>query len=121
MIERGYTCTTYAVHCPTCNIGTVCPCANAICHELCGDGILLGAFACDDGNLVNGDGCSDICTIEAGWDCSYGSANAASFCWPLFRPLITDGSLSDDDTVVLIELNVTAVADGNLHFLSHLI
>jgi cysteine-rich repeat protein len=32
----------------------------------CGNGILQSPEFCDDGNLVNGDCCSDICTVEAG-------------------------------------------------------
>jgi cysteine-rich repeat protein len=32
--------------------------------EKCGDGILQGNEQCDDGNNVDGDGCSAICTIE---------------------------------------------------------
>ncbi len=27
------------------------------CQEICGDGIQLGHYGCDDGNLNNGDGC----------------------------------------------------------------
>jgi len=30
------------------------------CIEICGDGIVF-ADPCDDGNLVNGDGCSSTC------------------------------------------------------------
>jgi cysteine-rich repeat protein len=38
---------------------------------VCGDGIVASpAEACDDGNSVNGDGCSSTCTIEAGYQCS---------------------------------------------------
>jgi len=32
------------------------------CHVVCGDGIREGAEACDDGNLVSGDGCDANCT-----------------------------------------------------------
>jgi cysteine-rich repeat protein len=35
----------------------------------CGDGVLAGAEQCDDGNITHGDGCSSICTVEAGWAC----------------------------------------------------
>ncbi len=31
----------------------------------CGDAIVSGAEACDDGNVANGDGCSSTCTLEA--------------------------------------------------------
>jgi cysteine-rich repeat protein len=39
------------------------------CGEICGDGILI-YLQCDDGNTLNGDGCSSKCTIEPGWNCS---------------------------------------------------
>jgi cysteine-rich repeat protein len=36
---------------------------------------------CDDGNVVNGDGCSNTCTIESGYTCSSDSSRKpASFC-----------------------------------------
>jgi fibro-slime domain-containing protein len=35
----------------------------------CGDGVVERSEQCDDGNTVNGDGCSRICQIEANWDC----------------------------------------------------
>lgn len=28
------------------------------------------AEGCDDGNSMNGDGCSKQCLVEAGWECS---------------------------------------------------
>ena len=37
----------------------------------CGNGsINEGTEVCDDANDVNGDGCSDLCTIESGYQCS---------------------------------------------------
>ncbi len=36
----------------------------------CGDGMVGGAEACDDGNTVAGDGCSSTCAVESGWDCT---------------------------------------------------
>ena len=36
----------------------------------CGDGIRTIGEQCDDGNLVNADGCSDACAVEAGFVCS---------------------------------------------------
>ena len=41
------------------------------CQTGCGDGILLrGTEECDDGNLLDGDGCSKDCKIEKGWTCT---------------------------------------------------
>jgi large repetitive protein len=39
------------------------------CYEICGDGLYLGQYQCDDGNVVSGDGCSATCAIEPGWGC----------------------------------------------------
>ncbi len=33
---------------------------------ICGDGLIAGNEACDDGNTVSGDGCSASCQLEAG-------------------------------------------------------
>lgn len=41
------------------------------CHKTtCGDGKQEGAEACDDGNAIDGDGCSTSCTLEP--DCASG-------------------------------------------------
>ena len=42
----------------------------------CGNGTLEGTEACDDGNLVNGDGCSAVCTLEGGGGGGGGGAPA---------------------------------------------
>ena len=34
-------------------------------ESVCGNGIIEPPEMCDDGNLLNGDGCSDVCTIES--------------------------------------------------------
>jgi len=36
----------------------------------CGDGDIATSEVCDDGNIVDGDGCSAKCELEMGWDCS---------------------------------------------------
>jgi cysteine-rich repeat protein len=36
----------------------------------CGDGLPDLGEECDDGNLVDGDGCSSTCMVETGWDCA---------------------------------------------------
>lgn len=37
---------------------------------------------CDDGNTINGDGCSPTCTIETGWQCSSSGPTSKSDCTP---------------------------------------
>jgi len=39
---------------------------------VCGDNILNNIETCDDGNTMDGDGCSSTCTLEAGYTC-YGA------------------------------------------------
>src|SRR3989339_714310 len=44
-------------------VPNTCTTDKCLC-ESCGDFNVTGFEECDDGNLVNGDGCSDICLIE---------------------------------------------------------
>lgn len=37
---------------------------NGWCYTICGDAYLAGWEACDDGNLIQNDGCSNMCFIE---------------------------------------------------------
>lgn len=37
---------------------------------VCGDAIIEGSEVCDDGNIINGDGCSSTCTVEFGYTCT---------------------------------------------------
>jgi fibro-slime domain-containing protein len=60
---------------PECRIEPVCRDADgntAACASACGDGFKLPtdtAEECDDGNSVDGDGCSSTCQIELGFEC----------------------------------------------------
>jgi fibro-slime domain-containing protein len=63
-LEAGYVC----------NPPPATPSASqpSVCRKtVCGDGKKEGAEACDDGNLVDGDGCSASCALEP--DCSTGT------------------------------------------------
>ena len=42
--------------------------ADKSCQPNCGDGYVLKVEGCDDGNTVNGDGCSS-CTVDQDWVC----------------------------------------------------
>ena len=53
-----------AVSCALDPEGAACPRA-AIYDGLCGDGMMQGSEACDDGNNYGGDGCAANCTLEA--------------------------------------------------------
>lgn len=44
----------------------------------CGDGVVEGDEACDDGDTDNGDGCSSVCEVESGWQCLVGDPSVCS-------------------------------------------
>lgn len=50
------------------------------CRPVCGDGRVVGAEQCDDGENESGDGCSEKCTIEKQWSCAGGSVVSRSTC-----------------------------------------
>ena len=93
------TCSSLTV-CTTCDsasqytlVGTMCQCSvgytpapiTGICSAVCGDGLVASSEACDDGNLVNGDGCSSTCQIEANYSCFAfpGQPSTCSYSQPL--------------------------------------
>jgi cysteine-rich repeat protein len=53
-------------------------CENTCGSSVCGNGRIFGDETCDDGNSSGGDGCSFICRIEPGWECS----GEPSRCFP---------------------------------------
>lgn len=46
------------------------PIRNLQNKAICGDGVRNGEEQCDDNNTISGDGCSNVCVIEAFYDCS---------------------------------------------------
>jgi len=55
----------------------------------CGNGVHASTEACDQGNLVNGDGCSSTCQIEPGWTCTTAEP---SVCTRVCTPVAALGS-----------------------------
>jgi cysteine-rich repeat protein len=49
---------------------------------VCGDGLLLGAEQCDDKLIPpsSGDGCSETCKVEPGWNCTHNFVTNRSVC-----------------------------------------
>jgi cysteine-rich repeat protein len=43
-------------------------CKAQSCTSHCGDGLVINE-GCDDGNTLDGDGCSATCTVETGFTC----------------------------------------------------
>lgn len=77
-----------------CITGTI-TLANRTCQSICGDNYVLAVEGCDDGNVVNGDGCSSSCTVETNWSC-IGTLSQGSTCKIYVVPHLTYiGSLRD--------------------------
>jgi cysteine-rich repeat protein len=54
---------------------------NGNCDERCGTGQRISdKKECDDGNLMDNDGCSATCTIESGWSCLRDALSTADHC-----------------------------------------
>jgi len=53
-----------------CAAGESCGRDRTCVRTSCGDGVLAAPEACDDGNVLVGDGCSATCTIEMGFACA---------------------------------------------------
>jgi cysteine-rich repeat protein len=82
--------------------GSSCDGGDTCDQPVCGDGVLEGDEACDDGNTADGDGCSATCTVEQD-DCACGDGvlDAGETC--------DDGNTVDGDgcsSVCTIELPV---------------
>ncbi|MEM9454133.1 MAG: DUF4215 domain-containing protein [Myxococcota bacterium] len=76
MVQEGWTCSQGADQ-------------TSFCQPMCGDGIwfddsvdgvnLASAEECDDGNMIDGDGCDANCNIEDGCDCD-GDVGSMTTC-----------------------------------------
>jgi len=49
------------------------------CQEICGDGKVF-VLPCDDGNTLDGDGCSRICQLEGNFSCRGGNSLGNTEC-----------------------------------------
>ena len=58
---------------------------------MCGDSFLEIGEECDDGNSVSGDGCSNICYVETGYQCTGVGAGSC-------LPVCGDGNINGTET-----------------------
>ena len=64
--------------------------------EQWGDGINLGHYECDDGNLKNGDGWSNKCMIETGYACN------GTLWHEIIKPTAVVSSVTDENIVEIV-------------------
>ena len=81
---------------------------SALCQEVCGDGLKF-VSGCDDGNKVDGDGCSSTCTVESGYVCTGGSPSSKDTCYQGLPQALTISSSGQSHiwgrVIVNIKLN----------------
>ena len=73
---------------------------------VCGDGLVEGAEACDDGNTQSGDGCSATCERETAPECGNGTVEGAEAC--------DDGNTADGDGCSATCTDEPACGDGTV-------
>ncbi len=54
--------------------------------EICGDGMNMGQVECDDGNNIDGDGCSASCKVERGYKCTPSADSGPDICLDALLP-----------------------------------
>ncbi len=64
---------------------------------VCNDGLIEGDEECDDQGNASGDGCSETCELEDGWDCSGQPTACTEICGD---GLVVGGEQCDDDNAV---------------------
>lgn len=100
------TCTS-CYSCTSCQPGFYLDFTSSLCIEICGDGkrFILG---CDDGNNINGDGCSNDCKIELGYICTGGSPNSKDNCTKTLPKILTFSSTGQSHLFGKIIINIVA-------------
>jgi cysteine-rich repeat protein len=79
--------------------------------EKCGDGLNLGINECDDGNLIDSDGCSSTCKIEAGFEC-HTQENGTDLC-RMTGNFIAKLKVEDDNKLKVVfnrQTNITSTS-----------
>ena len=97
-LASGKTNRVYCKSCEEINPGYLTVGGDIECHgtfgynishiEKCGDGLYLGLVECDDGNILEGDGCSSSCTIESGYKCIH-NTGLPDVCYDVRAPTAT--------------------------------
>ena len=58
----------------------------------------MGVLPCDDGNTIDGDGCSATCTIEFGYKCVQ-QRNRSDICYDIIHPFIQRAVIKGKNTI----------------------
>ncbi len=81
---------------------------STIAGPVCGNGLVEQGEACDDDNLVNGDGCDDTCDVELGATCDMSETSVCTLA-PDLGTFAAAGAIDD-------AVSVTALGQGDSFF-----
>lgn len=115
------TCQTTSTTCTSCsstsnpedrvlsNSKCVCPTdytsvsSTSVCYVVCGNGLMPANTTkqCDDGNTLDGDGCSSACSIESGFTCTNSSTCISNSGYNVISQTLTKSDSSNQITVVI--------------------
>ena len=90
-VEQGWTCPTDGGTCEQIE-DPLDPPVDEPVENVCGDGTTSTEEQCDDGNTQSGDGCTETCQLEPGWDCP----PEGGACTKLVIDVCGDGNLDTD-------------------------
>ena len=83
-------CTSCSAHCLECDATACTKCdtsyllsGGACVQTNCGNGIVEPPETCDDGNVIEGDGCGKYCLVEADFTCATLPPSGPSVCTPI--------------------------------------
>ena len=86
------------------------------CIEICGDGINLGQVECDDGNNLNGDGCSSDCRIEQGFMCRRRDGGLPDLCIDVLPPKAVANMKKGNVLEIKFTEPVTSLVERMIYF-----
>jgi len=76
-------------------------CVNNSCSlkilDICGDGKRTSEETCDDGNILDNDGCSFDCHVEAGYICTGGGPESKDTCGKI---VITQSNTNPEEFII---------------------
>ena len=67
--------------CTPCDEGFESDAGALSCTPICGDGLRVAGEGCDDNDTESGDGCSETCTLEAGYVCPRPGEDCVVACY----------------------------------------
>ena len=89
----------------------------SVCEPVCGDRVVTGVETCDDGNTVNGDGCSSTCQVELGyWFTRYGEQQSSLISRRLdFELTEVENAIGHESSILRANPSPTGTGNGDVH------